>query len=212
MTRQKEFKRPASFSQRRAHLRPYRKRFVISAEGQTELQYFEALNRLCDNVVLKPIKGRTQSAPAYVLKRMQQYIQRERPEGTDECWLVVDRNDWPENQLKKLEQWSASSERYGFAISNPKFEFWLLLHFENGTGVRSPADCTRRLRNYIPEYDGSIGGNMFTTNRICDAVKRAKDLDNIHDKNWPFERFNSTVYRLVSRIIRDEDFCGNSDS
>lgn len=207
MTRQKEFKATASFSQRRAYPRPYRKRFVISAEGQTELQYFQALNRLCDKVVLKAIRGGTQSAPVHVLKRMQQYIQREGLESTDECWLVVDRNRWPKDQLKKLDRWSDLNERYGFAISNPKFEFWLLLHFEDGTKVRSSEDCTRRLRNHIPQYDGRIKSNIFTTERICNAVEKAKSLDEFRGRDWPFDRFTSTVYQLVSRIIKDEDFC-----
>lgn len=32
-------------------------------------------------------------------------------------------------------KWLKGASNRGFALSNPKFEYWLLLHFEDGAGV-----------------------------------------------------------------------------
>ena len=70
------------------------------------------------------------------------------PEGlkkSDEAWLVVDKDQWTDEQLSQLHQWSLKAKNYGFALSNPKFEFWLLLHFEDGSGVSSSQICSQKL-------------------------------------------------------------------
>ena len=204
MPTQKRSKRNKAFPRRKASNQVYRKRFVLSIEGQTETQYFQMLNKLCENVILRNVRSGTQSAPLHVLKRMQQHIRYEPIQRDDECWLVVDRNQWPEKQLKALYDWSKSGDHFGLAVSNPKFEYWLLLHFEDGNGVRSPADCTRRLRKHIPDYDGTIERGFFTIERIRDATKRANNLDRPRCIDWPRCRYNSTVYRLVERILASE--------
>jgi hypothetical protein len=43
-----------------------------------------------------------------------------------------------------------------FALSNPKFEYWLLLHFNDGTGIASSRDCSDRLKRHLPGYDKGI--------------------------------------------------------
>lgn len=90
---------------------------------------------------------------------MTDHLEHEGLKSSDEAWLVVDKDQWTDEQLTQLHQWSLQQENYGFALSNPKFEYWLLLHFEDGTGVTSSRDCTERLKRWIPEYDkGSIRG------------------------------------------------------
>jgi len=56
----------------------------------------------------------------------------------------VDANSWPEDQLLELHGWSTEDSRYGLAVSNPKFEFWLLLHFEDGNGAATSARALLR--------------------------------------------------------------------
>ena len=71
---------------------------------------------------------------------MQQYLKDEDIKTTDEAWVVVDKDQWGDAQLNSLFRWSQSSTNFGFALSNPKFEYWLLLHFEDGNNVSTSRD------------------------------------------------------------------------
>jgi len=187
-------------------IRPLRKRFVISTEGKTEIQYFHLLSRLCQDVTIRGIRPGTQSAPHYVLKRMEAFIQREGGQiHTDRYWLVTDKNSWSEQQLRKLSDWSKTSENFGFAVSNPKFEYWLLLHFEDGYDVANSADVTRRLKRYLPNYDGSITEDTFTLECILQAVNRATKHDSLTCYDWPRKAGMTTVYRLVRMILESSE-------
>ena len=202
MARSRKRKSP----RRRLLALPLRKRFVISTEGKTELEYFGMLNRLCRNVTLCGIKPGTQSAPRYVLKRMKAFIKTDRDQSPeDQYWLVTDKNSWNQQQLRELFNWSRSSENFGFSVSNPKFEYWLLLHFEDGHDVSSPAECSRRLKRYLPDYDKSIDQAKFTLENIAQAVQRAKRDDSLPCSDWPRKFGTTTVYKLVQMILESSE-------
>jgi hypothetical protein len=118
----------------------------------------------------------------------------------DEAWLVVDKDQWTDDQLTLLHNWSQSKENYGFALSNPKFEYWLLLHFEDGNGVQSSAQCSERLSRNLPDYDKGVDIRKFTQASIGDAVGRAKLRDKPLCADWP-RTIGTTVYRLVEKLI-----------
>ena len=184
--------------------RRYKKRFIIAAEGvKTEPLYF-ALFDDCDAAIqVKCLKGARASAPPNVLKRMDNYLRSEGLRKSDEAWLVVDKDQWTDTQLRELHEWSKKRDNYGFALSNPTFEFWLLLHFEKGTGIASSSDCARRLKRFLPDYDKDIKASVFTTKRINDAVNRAKTKDNPPAEDWP-RTSGSTVYKLVENILKTQ--------
>ena len=87
----------------------------------------------------------------------------------------------------------------GLAVSNPNFEFWLLLHFEDGSKLKNPADKTR-LDRYLPGYAKNISPAQFPEEKIREAVARAKKLDNPPCESLPGKR-RTTVYRLVEKIL-----------
>jgi len=58
--------------------------------------------------------------------------------------------------LDQLHKWSTQKPNHGFALSNPKFEYWLLLHFEDGIGVTSSRECSERIRRWIAGYDKAL--------------------------------------------------------
>jgi hypothetical protein len=103
--------------------RRYKKLFVISVEGsKTEPQYFAIFNQPQSIILVKCLKRPlTESSPIQVLKRMEGYLRKESLRKTDEAWIVVDKDDWMEDQLRELLQWAKKSENHGFALSNPNF-------------------------------------------------------------------------------------------
>lgn len=114
---------------------------------------------------------------------------------------MVDRDQWSEHQLARLHRWSQGANNYGFALSNPKFEYWLLLHFEGAKGVRTSRECSRRLRRHLPGYDKDVHGRKFTRTNIENAVRRAEERDNPPCVDWPREPGQTTVYRLVGKLL-----------
>ena len=119
---------------------------------------------------------------------------------SDEAWLVVDKDQWTDEQLLELSEWSGEAQNYGFALSNPKFEFWLLLHFEDGKGISSSQVCSQRLRRHMPNYAKDINKRNISRAMIEKAVQRARELDASACSQWPHSN-GTTVYKLVENII-----------
>ncbi|HDL86606.1 MAG TPA: RloB domain-containing protein [Candidatus Acetothermia bacterium] len=188
------FKRPLG-------VRRYRKLFVVAVEGtKTEPQYFAIFNDQNSVIHVTCVKGNHHTTPPQVLKRIKDHLKQENLWASDEAWLVVDKDHWTDDQLALLHRWSESSERYGLAVSNPKFEYWLLLHFEDGGGIATSQACSERLKRYLPKYSKGIDPRDFTPTRIRDAVRRAAARDNPPCRDWP-RNTGTTVYRLVEKLL-----------
>ena len=191
-------------SNRRKFSRPtgrrrYLKLFVIATEGtKTEPQYFD-LFKNNPHLFIQVVKSK-HHAPHQVLGRLKDRLKGADLSPSDEAWLVVDKDKWTDDQLAQLHAWSQEADNYGFALSNPKFEYWLLLHFEQGTGIGSPRECSDRLKQHLPNYDKGIDSRKFTPDRIKEAIDRAKARDNPPCADWPRAFGSTTVYKLVEKI------------
>ena len=183
--------------------RRYKRMFVIVAEGTvSEFEYFRILDSSAI-VHIRCLRNRNNLPPEEALKRVQEFVAEEGLRNSDEAWVVVDRDAWPEKHLAAIHAWSQGKKNFGFALSNPKFEYWLLLHFENGGQVTTANECDRRLAKYIPDYDKHISSQHFTKDRIKSAVDRAKKRDTPPCETWP-RQTGSTVYRVVERILKSQ--------
>ena len=103
-------------------------------------------------------------------------------------------------QIKQMYDWAQQKENYGFALSNPKFEYWLLLHFDDGDAITSSRTCSDRLRRHLPDYDKGVAANKITREMVEAAIRRASQRDNNNDSGWPVTT-GTTVYRLVRHIL-----------
>lgn len=180
--------------------RRYRTLFVIATEGnKTEIQYFGIFNSEKSVIHVKCIRGKHRSAPEQVLNRMCRYLAQEGLLPSDQAWLVVDKDQWDDNWLNTLYQWSKQQANYGLAVTNPKFEYWLLLHFEDGDAIATPRECIDRLRHFLPDYDKVID-LIKVLPGIKNAVSRAKRHDTPPIDDWS-KRTGTTVYRLVEQLM-----------
>lgn len=181
--------------------RRYRKLFVIATEGvKTEPQYFAIFNDHDSVVHVKFLRSKHHS-PTEVLKRMEDHLKLESLKKSDEAWLVVDKDQWKDEQLVHLHTWSQGANNYGFALSNPRFEYWLLLHFEDGTQIGSSHECSTRLKRHLPNYDKNIDIRKIKPDMIEDAIRRARVRDNPPCTDWPRNFGSTTVYKLVENIL-----------
>ena len=191
--------------QRRRGERRYRKIFIIATEGaETEPLYFRMFNYQEAAIHVRCLRDRHGSSPAKVLKRMIQHINNLELKKTDEAWLVVDKDQWSDLQLSELHSWSLGNENYGLAVSNPKFEYWLLLHFEDGNNISSSQDCSAHLRRYLPNYEKSHVEKDKLEPKILDAISRARQKDTPPCSDWPRSN-GTTVYKLVEKLLNTAD-------
>lgn len=183
---------------------PYRRLFVLAVEGaKTEPQYFAFINNLQRKVTIRSLTHKYKTSPLNVLDRIKEYLKKNRLSESDEAWVVIDKDEWSNDQLTQVFNWSKLRGNYGVAVSNPKFEFWLLLHFEDGDQVTSSQSCSNRLRQYLPEYDKGIESRKITKDQIPQAIDRARKKDTPPCTEWPKSPGVTTVYILVDKIMQE---------
>lgn len=194
-------RRPRKF-RRRTGQRRYRKLFLLVVEGSTsECQYFNFFNRQStEKIRIQCESNKHKSAPIHVLRKMTNLLASKNSRKNDEAWIVIDTDQWPEDHLTDLYNWSQQEDHYGLAVSNPCFEYWLLLHFEDGDGVHSTRDCKRKIRDHLPGYRKHIDTRKLSIEMITEARNRACIRDNPPCDDWPHNT-GTTVYRLVDNIL-----------
>ena len=184
---------------RRHNLEKTRTAFIIATEGNTEKEYFQLFKQ---RKVIKFVNAGSRSNPTGVLSALKKSRHMKHITQPFEAWVVVDRNNWELREFTELSNWCKANSSYHCAISNPQFEFWLLLHFEDADGVRTQAECLARLKYYLKGYDKHIVPfeDEFLP-RIQDAVNRAKRLNASSTNNCPPPARCTTVYRLVEKLL-----------
>lgn len=166
----------------------------MATEGsQTEPCYFSMFNSRNSTVHVVILKDRQKTAPGQVLNR----VKRAEKKKGDQVWLVVDRDTWDEGELNQVFQECVEND-YSMTLSNPKFEYWLLLHFEDGNNVNA-GNCTARLKAHLPAFTKSHVEINKLKPRVQDAINRAAQKDTPACPNWP-RMTGTTVYRLVREL------------
>ena len=183
---------------RRSSFRESRSRILIVCGGlRTERLYFDALRQGRRNPAVTITVLPKGSAPSGLVTYASKWLKR-RSDSFDEVWCVFDVDDFPDIAgAVRL----ATREGFSVAVSNPCFELWLLLHFEQHTAHLSGYDSLRpRLGKHLVDYDKSQPKLALLRDRVDDAVRRARELE---PTGGAFEVNPSTgVWRLVERVWR----------
>jgi len=138
------------------------------------------------------------TSPPQVMKRAEKFVREKGIGKKDEVWLVLDCDQWTDGQLVGV-CLGCRTSGFALAVSNPQFEYWVLLHFENGSGISSSRDCIQRLMRYLPHFSKTHLEVEKLKSGISDAIRRAEEKDRPPCEDWP--RINgSTVYRLVKKL------------
>lgn len=100
----------------------------------------------------------------------------------------------------------AGKEKIKPVVSNPCFEYWLLLHFERASGdFLSAASVIDALKKYIPNYNKSDPGDAFRRVREHrkQALAYAAELRQSASEHWKDHACPSTdVGCLVQKLER----------
>ncbi|CAO5252852.1 RloB family protein [Frankia sp. AgKG'84/4] len=120
----------------------------------------------------------------------------------DEFWCVFD-VEWP-NQHPNLEQAVSLAQQHDvrLAISNPCFELWLILHFEQYTRFASTDKIERHSKNLDGRTGKRINAAQYMPLRGM-ATTRAQELSARHKQDGnqlPKNNPSSSVTDLLIRI------------
>jgi len=175
---------------------------IIATEGQkTEKQYFDIFrNQKIQVKIIETRNGR--SSPVDVLKRLDVYQKEYDIAKEDQLWLMTDTDRWGNKILSSIVQ-EAKQKGYKLAISNPCFECWLLLHFEDITENNiTCGKIKKRLQKIMGSYDSSnLRTDQFTMSRIENAACRAEKMDKDRREPWP-HKVGTHVYKVVKSIMK----------
>jgi len=185
------------------------KLFVIATEGQeTEYKYFIDFRETYRNpkIHIEPLKRQTSaSSPKHILEELNKFRREYNFQKADEFWLVIDTDRWKKDMLGET-ICECGQKNYYYAISNPRFELWLLLHLtdindNNKRNIESKGDyLEKEIRNILGSYNKSnINSSKFLPH-VNEAISRAKKLDTNPGARWP-NTIGSTVYKLVEKLI-----------
>lgn len=177
--------------------------FVLAVEGRvSEPEYFALFNDTSNTVQIEILKGKDKSAPLKLLARIKKYLKEKELKRSDQAWIVIDRDQWKAEHIDILHGWAQTRTNYGLAVSNPRFEYWLLLHFEDGHGISSAREYERRLRMHLPDYEKTIDERKIKIENVYQAIDRAKLRDRLQCMDWPKVHGVTTIYKLVEAILQ----------
>lgn len=162
--------------------------------GVTERRYFDGLKQARRNPALRLDFYAKARAPVQLVE-----YAATRVDGYDEVWCVFDVDEFPD-VTAAVEV--ARRANIHLAISNPCFEFWLLLHFEQCVApLPRFADVAPRLKHHVDDYDKSALNFGLFVDGVGDAVERAEQIEPTGEDH----RVNPStgVWRLVRRIIAE---------
>ncbi|MFG1927649.1 RloB family protein [Cryptosporangium sp. NPDC048952] len=190
------FRRESTQSRRSGNVEPRTRLLVVCGGESTEPAYLTGLlrHRRAGHVTveIKP-KG---LAPSGLVTHTNKLLRRY-PGEFDEAWCVTD----VDNFRDVPDALRAAAPDVRLAISNPCFELWLLLHFED-----MPPHCTdyteaaRRLRRHLPKYDKSRLDFSAYVAGVDAAVRRSvRPVDGPLDLTKPFTQVGLLAQRIIGR-------------
>lgn len=185
------------------------KKFVIVCEGKTEYNYFRAIRvSLRLSTLQINIANPEASDPRSIVNEAIQIRSVNKREGgwtdDDSAWAVFDgdehiQND-PGNWNDALQL--ADSNGINLAVSNPSFELWFLLHFQDQQANIHRDQVIRDLKKHLPKYDKASDSYPMLVPRMAEATIRAIALeDRIHRDG--LDRYANPftgIYDLVEKL------------
>lgn len=165
-----------SRNRRKAGSKQLRSLFLIVVEGETEKAYFDQFKGKNIRLDVFTAKG---PDPDSLIVAAESKLEKMKREGElkakrDQAWIVFDRDNSTTEQIESVFTWASSRADRGIGFSSPQFEYWLLLHCEEGTGVATQHELLQRLQKYRPNYaKGDPRQVSFTRDDMKNAVERA---------------------------------------
>ncbi len=190
---------------------PYDKVLIVCEGEKTEPHYLIALrNHLKLSQANIKIDPDSDSSPTSVVKYTKELIKQNEKDPFDHVFCVIDRDRHTDfyTAIAQINGYKNENTKLHSIVSNPCFEYWILLHFTYTTklfGTSGESPCKDLIKNdlqtYIPDYekgDQTImspiiksGLDMAVTN-----TKRANMMAQKNATNTPTTQMDELVEYL----------------
>ncbi|TKX29814.1 RloB [Campylobacter sp. MIT 12-5580] len=185
---------------------------LIVCEGEkTEKNYFEALKHMFKvpsvQVVIDAGSG---SAPNSVVKYAKEKLDKN-PNVYDEIYCVFDKDKHAKfnnahNTIKNIQESNKKSNKdiiFKGIVSDPCFEFWILLHFTKttqqfGASGLSPCDEVQKHKKFLKDYKKDYDFTKIIESSLETAIKNANEVNALNESQ-SISPYTQVVY-LVQRI------------
>ncbi|WP_246039580.1 RloB family protein [Glycomyces buryatensis] len=171
---------------------------IVVCGQRTEKEYFEDFKQCgTPNISIK-VKVKDKSP----LKQVEYTADLRDAGGFTQVWCVLDVDHFANLEQALIE---AKRRRVAIAISNPCFEYWLLLHFEDcARPFASPSSVKEYLqRRHVPGYDKDSPCLEAFRPRRREAIDRGRKREAASDGHLCNP--STTVWRLVELILDEQD-------
>ncbi|WP_201861423.1 RloB family protein [Microvirga soli] len=205
-------RRIPSLSRPAAKVTP-KKKFILYCEGKnTEPDYFNALKVLFKGTLVEVEAIGAVGDPSKIAETASDRAQemgltrgsrkkRDSFEEKDEIWAVFDRDEHPhfDQALRVCE-----GKGINVARSNPCFEIWLILHFDDFHKPHDRHEVQKHLKSLCAQYDPSKGKTLDCAAVLKDLAKaqdRAeRQLKRREEEGVPYGAPSTTVFQLTRKI------------
>lgn len=198
------YKRAKNKISRRKPARQLNKIILIVCEGEkTEIKYFKSLKEFLKLIsVTIDIVPSSHPDPKQIIKYAIQKIRQFHE--YDEIYCVFDKDLHTQKYINKVLE-TANKNNFKAIVSDPCFEFWILLHFTKimPTLSTSQSPCKalqkcKTFKQYLPDYDKSnYDFDDIVANRLKTAIENANEINQI---NLPTRQ---TPYTEVVRLVEN---------
>ena len=194
---------------RKVGIRDPRQTYLIFCEGaRTEPDYIRALKQEPEIHARASIRVSRDTIgitpPLSLLRAAVKAIDRAEEEKAeiDAVWCLFD-VEWPDNH-PKLDQTVALAKRKNvqIAVSNPSFELWLALHFQDCPGWLDTRSAEKLRKSHDGSTDKGVDGAIYMPLRTV-ASDRARDLAKKHEQRgtrFPHDNPSSGMYLLLQAV------------
>lgn len=217
----------------------------LSCEGSvTEEEYIEILSQIYDGVkgrvqLISVVEDEVHTSPKKRTKEQKQILGKSKPwqlvekidkfkrekeavyefskYPEDEFWIVSDVDDNLDIHRTEFENAirECDEKGYKYAISNPFFEIWLLLHHDDvreedkkyAVTEKHPYEATKHFKTRLAECNAPLKDNKhlqlehYSAEKVEDAVCRAKKLMDGKEEKIP-SGYGTYVYKIVEKILK----------
>lgn len=193
---------------RRRGTRTEKRTFLIYCEGlRTETDYLEALKEVREirdraSVEIHIDYEKSGRPPMKLVEAAVDGPGVEDDDEIDEVWCVFD-VEWPTNHPKLGEALElAQSRRIRTAVSNPCFEYWLVLHFKQPLDWLTTEDAEDLRKQLDQSKSKEVDGAKYMPLR-SQALRRARYIDGRHERvgnEFPDNNPSSGMHALLEAI------------
>jgi len=192
--------------QRGKRTRSVKRIVLIGTEGKnrTEESYFKNFNQIQNQFIVKFSSGNSTDAMGIVEDIRTSRDNKGNFQHDDLAFAVFDADLWRTqgNQIQEALHY-AKRQNIEVILSNPCFEVWFVLHFEDG---RAPYDSSDqvidRLKQNVPDYEKSKDMFDILRGNMEKAISRAEQLRRYHEDNNTLKPSEQNPMTDVDRLVK----------